>query len=303
MAALQLGRGILTAAVTPFGPGGAVDAGALADLAEFYAKAGVQGVFALGTAGEAMLMDSGERRFVAERLSEALDGRLPVLLHCGTPDTGTTVALARHAAGLPVAQLAAIAPFYYRYATRELEAHFLAVAGASDLPLYVYDNPATVGYEVGVTSMSRLMASSGQIVGVKDTGDSVGRVVGYLALERPPKVYTGNNELIHASLSVGAEGAVSALSATLPELVGSVFTRHEAGDLAGALELQLVVARVMAAIRPFPYIGAIKAIGRLRGLPVGSTRAPQRDLDPQEVDALRDRLARIEGLGEFLRSN
>jgi len=291
---------VLTAAVTPFTSTGGVDMAALDDLMGFYATSGVQGIFALGTASEAMLMETGLRMSVTERLSTALDGRLPVLLHCGTPSTDDTVTLVRHAAELGVGQVAAIAPYYFAYAPRDVERHFMTVASSTRLPVYVYDNPATVGYGVSLDTLTRLLAGASNIVGVKDTGDSVGRVVRYLALDRPPRVYTGNNELIYPSLAVGAEGAVSALSATMPELVSSVFVAFESGDAAAALRLQLLVARVMAAIQGMPYIGAIKAIGRLRGLPVGHVRGPQRDLDSAEQQELVARLSHIEGLAEYL---
>lgn len=302
MSGSEVGRGILTAAVTPFDRQGLVDEVALAELVDFYATAGVQGVFALGTAAEAMLMDERERGRVAESICDSLSGRLPVLLHCGAPDTATTVRLVRHAESLGIGQVAVIAPYYYRYSPREVEAHFLAVADAATASVYVYDNPGTVGYEVGVAAVARLMSASSRVVGVKDTGDSIGRVVGYLALDRPPRIYTGNNELIHASLAVGADGAVSALSAALPELIGAIHLHHSTGDLEGSLRLQLIVARVMAAIRGLPYLGAIKAIAGMRGLPVGELRSPHRGLDPEEITALRRRLDTIDGLAEYLRA-
>lgn len=298
----ELPRGILCAAPTPFDHRGDVDEGALVELAAFYASSGVDGLFVLGTASEAMLMEPDERRRVAEVVVGALGADLPVLLHCGTPATRSTVGLARHAVDLGVAGVAAIAPYYYTHDAVAVEGHFRAVAeAAATVPLYLYDNPGAVGYAIGAGTVARLLEAEPSIVGVKDTGDSLGRVTRYLAMSSPPAVYTGNNELIFASLAVGARGAVSALSGALPELVAAIHGRWAAGEADEALRLQLLVARVMGALADLPYLGGIKSLARDRGIPVGRTRPPQRDLTEAEADRFRERLDAVPGLAEWRR--
>lgn len=302
MDASSLPPGILCAAPTPFDRQGDIDDGAAAELASFYSTSGVQGIFVLGTASEAMLMDPPERRRVAELFVGAVAGGTPILLHCGTPATRSTIALAQHGVELGVAGLAAIAPYYYRHDGVTVEAHYRSVAEAvPSLPLYVYDNPGTVGYAVGAATVGRLVETVPNIVGVKDTGDSLGRVTRYLAMPVPPAVYTGNNDLIFPSLMVGARGAVSALAGALPELVAAVHGRWAAGEIDEARRLQLLLARVMTALQDLPYLGAIKWLARDRGIPAGSTRAPQRELTDGEADRFRQRLDGISALAEWRR--
>ncbi|MDQ3866014.1 MAG: dihydrodipicolinate synthase family protein, partial [Actinomycetota bacterium] len=77
-------RGALAAAVTPLRDGGErLDEDAVAPYVRFLAAGGMDGVFALGTTGEGILLRPDERRRAAETFLEAAEGRLPVVVHCG----------------------------------------------------------------------------------------------------------------------------------------------------------------------------------------------------------------------------
>src|ERR671924_1169205 len=104
-------RGALAAAVTPLrDDGAALDEEAFRPYLDFLAAAGLDGVLALGTTGEGILLSAAERRRAAELF---LEGSLPVIVHCGAQTTAETVALAEHAAASGAAGAAAIGPPYY----------------------------------------------------------------------------------------------------------------------------------------------------------------------------------------------
>src|SRR5437763_9749813 len=93
-------RGAFAAAVTPLRDAGeALDEDAISPYVDFLAGAGLDGLLALGTTGEGILLSHLERTRVAERFLEAAAGRLAVALHCGAQTTADTVRLAAHAAG------------------------------------------------------------------------------------------------------------------------------------------------------------------------------------------------------------
>jgi dihydrodipicolinate synthase/N-acetylneuraminate lyase len=74
-------RGALAAAVTPLrDDGAALDEEAFRPYLDFLAAAGLDGVLALGTTGEGILLSAAERRRAAELF---LEGPLPVIVHCG----------------------------------------------------------------------------------------------------------------------------------------------------------------------------------------------------------------------------
>src|SRR5437879_4264691 len=121
-------RGALAAAVTPLRDDGAVlDEEAFGPYLDFLATGGRDGILALGTTGEGILLSGAERRRAAELF---LEEPLPVIVHCGAQTTAETAALSEHAAASGAAGVAVIAPPYYALDEDALLAHFVAAARA-----------------------------------------------------------------------------------------------------------------------------------------------------------------------------
>src|SRR5919204_3246437 len=225
--------GILCALITPFRDDQTPDLPRLAEVVDFLIDRGVHGLFVLGTTGEGPSLDPSERREVAEIVLAHVGGRLPVILHCGAPDTKTTADLARHAERIGAHGASAVVPYYFRSTPEELYRHFVSVAEAAPgLGHYVYENPERVGYSAGVALVTRLVNDVENLHGVKDTGDTIGKITGYLTQPGTPiEVYVGNNSTIFPALVVGARGSVSAMANAVPELVVAVFERWMEGGL------------------------------------------------------------------------
>src|SRR5436190_15207050 len=254
--------GVICALATPFNKDETVDLGAMRGLLDFQIDSGMHGLFPLGTTGEGLLMNPEERMALAEAVVEHVGRRAPVLIHCGAPDTRTAADLARHAGGLGVAGVATVAPYYFSYGAEDLFRHFVTVAEAApDIANYLYENPERVGYSLGVSVVTRLVNEVPNIRGIKDTGDSIGRLQAYLAQPgRRPEVYVGNNMTILPALVIGARGAVSALANAVPELVVSLYRSFIEGHLDEARGLQLSLARVGLALNGVPVVGGVKRL-------------------------------------------
>ena len=92
-------HGALAASVTPLRDGGsAIDEGGFGPIADFLHAGGLDGLLALGTNGEGILLSIPERKRAVELFLEASAGRLQVAVHAGAQTTADTVALAVHAA-------------------------------------------------------------------------------------------------------------------------------------------------------------------------------------------------------------
>ena len=135
-------RGALAAAVTPLRDGGAaLDEDAFGPYVDFLAAGGLDGMLALGTTGEGILLSLDERRRAAELFVAAADGRLQVAVHAGAQTTADTVALAAHAAESGADAVAVIGPPYYpldeRRAPRALRRGRARLRAAALLPVRV----------------------------------------------------------------------------------------------------------------------------------------------------------------------
>ena len=260
-------RGTLAAAITPLRNGGAaLDEEAFVPYVDFLVDGGLDGILALGTTGEGILLSTEERKRAAELFVAASGGRFQVAVHCGAQTTAATVELARHAAELGADAVAVIGPPYYTLDEEALSRHFTAAAeAASPLPFYLYEFRARAGYSIPLPLIERLR---GRLAGLKVSNQPWEAVEPYLIPGLD--VFIGAEVLVERGLEHGAAGSVSGLAAAFPE---------------GGAEKRAVLER-------FPFHAALKVVLRWRGVPVREdVRPPLRTLNPDERRELERWLA------------
>ena len=163
----MLFHGLSAFPITPMDAQGRVLVDPLATLLNRIAVAGADSVGLLGSTGSYMYLTRAERRRAIEGAVECIGGRTPVIVSAGTLRTDDAQDLARdaQAAGADGLLLAPVS--YTPLNDEEVFQHFAAVAGATDLPLCVYNNPGTTHFSIGNDLLQRL-ASIPAIVAVKN---------------------------------------------------------------------------------------------------------------------------------------
>ena len=270
-------KGALAAAVTPLrDEGEALDEAAFAPYVEYLAAGGLDGILALGTTGEGILLRPDERRRAAALFVEAAPDGFQVAVHCGAQTTAETVALAAHSAEVGADAVAVIGPPYYPLDEEAIVRHFAAAAEAcAPLPFYLYEFRARAGYSLPPAAISRLRELAPNLVGLKVSNQPFEEVEPYLI--EGLDVFVGAEALVVRGLENGAAGAVSGLAAVFPELVAQL-VRERTGD----------VRATRAALEQFPFQAAAKFCLGLLGLPVRQdVRRPLRTLLPEEKAKLQ----------------
>jgi dihydrodipicolinate synthase/N-acetylneuraminate lyase len=274
-------RGAIAAAVTPLRDGGAaLDEDAFGPLYDFYAGSGLDGVLALGTTGEGILLSPTERRRGAALATEAAAGRIKVLIHAGAQTTADTVALAANAAEAGADGIAVIGPPYYGFDQEELYAHYAAAASAcAPLPFYVYEFAARSGYATPLAVLERLGEQAPNFTGMKVSDQPWENFATYLldGLD----IFVGPEQFIARGLAAGAAGAMSGLAGGLPARVVEAVRTGEQTATEAAGELRAAVSR-------FPFQAALKLALGWQGVEIQpAVRGPLRQLRAEEVDGLR----------------
>lgn len=281
-------HGALAAAVTPLRDGGVrLDEDAFGPVVDFLADGGLDGILALGTTGEGILLSGDERRRAAELYLEACRGRLEVAVHCGAQTTADTVALAEHAASAGASAVAVIPPPYFPLGAESLFEHFRAAAEAcAPVPFFLYEFEARSGYAIPQAVIARLREAAPNLTGLKVSDTPFDRVEPYLI--EGLDIFIGSEPLLPRGLAQGAAGTVSGLAAAFPEYVARVYREPEAN---GAAE---IVAAFRDALQQFQFNASVKAALAWRGVPVsGDVRAPLLPLDASERAALEARLEEL----------
>jgi dihydrodipicolinate synthase/N-acetylneuraminate lyase len=269
-------KGALAAALTPLRDDGAsLDEEAFAPYLDFLAAGGLDGILALGTTGEGILLSVEERRRATELLLEAAAGRLQVAAHCGAQTTADTIALVEHAAAAGADAVAVIGPPYFRLDDEALFEHFRqAAAACAPTPFYLYEFEATSGYPIPLGVVERLRAEAPNLAGLKVSDSPFEKVKPYLI--EGLDVFVGAEALLAVCLDAGAAGAVSGLAAAFPQEVANVVREPTAEGAERLGELR-------AGIERFPRHAALKAVVARRGVPLREdVRAPLRRLSDAE---------------------
>lgn len=271
-------NGALAASITPLREqGSAIDDDAFGPLADFYVREGLDGILALGTAGEGISLHVKERRQVADLFLEACDRRLQVAIHCGAQTTADTVKLAAHAAEVGADAVVVIGPPYYKLDEQAQYGHFFAAATAcAPVPFYVYEFAATTGYAITPAVLERLRNDASNVVGLKVSDTPFAAFEKYLLPGFD--IFVGPEALIAEGMARGARGAVSALASAFPREVAAVVRAPTSRGAARLGELRAFVER-------FPRQAALKRLLALQGVPVREdVRAPLRSLTSDERD-------------------
>lgn len=268
--------GVLAASVTPLAADGAtIDEDAFGPLVDFLAGAGLDGLLAMGTTGEGILLSVDERCRAAELFVAAAAGRLHVLVHAGAQTTRDTAAMAEQAAAAGAAGVAVIGPPYFALDDRSLVEHFAAAARAcAPLPFYLYEFAARSGYAVPPPVIDELRARVDNLAGLKVSDTPWERFEPYLL--EGLSVFVGSEGLISRAMERGAAGAVSALAAAVPELVVDA-VRSRAPSASDRCR------DVRDEIQRFPLHTSLKRLLARRGVRItDGVRAPLRRLTGAE---------------------
>lgn len=280
----RFGR-VLTAMVTPFDADGRLDLDVARDLARHLQADGNDGLVVAGTTGESPVLSDDERLDLFAAVCEAVT--IPVVAGAGTNDTAHSVQMTIEAAKLGAAGILAVCPYYNRPSQAGIEGHVRAIAGASDLPVMVYDIPVRTGRKIATSTLLRLFREVPNVVALKDAAGSPGETAVVIS-EAPDgvEVYSGDDALTLPLLACGIVGTVGVATHWTAPDHQQMFDLWERGDTAGA---RLVNARMLPSFafetgddapNPIPT----KAMMRHLGIPVGQARLPMGDA-PAEVEA------------------
>ncbi len=266
---------VITAMVTPFDDDGALDLEGASVLARHLVDTGSESIVVAGTTGEGPVLTDSERIDLFRAVIDAVD--VPVIASTGTNDTAHSVMLTGAAEAVGAHAILAVTPYYNRPSPSGISAHFRAVAGATDLPIILYDIPVRSGRRIGTTLTIELAREVGNIVGVKDaTGDVASAAVVVAEAPREFDVYCGDDSLTLPFLSIGGAGVISVAAHWAGPQFAELIRSYRSGEVerATAVNQQLAESYRFESTDEFPNPVPAKAACRVLGLAVGQCRLP-----------------------------
>ncbi len=229
MTSLNL-TGVFPAMSTPFFDDGSIDFDQLAQDTKRLESSGVDGLVPTGSTGESATLSHDEHVEVVECVVEAVKN-IPVIAGTGSNSTSEAIALSRRSVDAGADAILLISPYYNKPEPAGMEAHFLAIADAIDIPQIIYNVPSRTGRNIALKT-TKSLASHDNIVGYKAASGDLGFISQVIESTRDEhfNILSGDDELTLPILCLGGSGVISVAANIAPELTSDMVWSTLPGD-------------------------------------------------------------------------
>ncbi len=240
-------EGLHTAIISPFTGNGDLDTDAFKRLIKKQTESGLQGVVICGTTGESPTVTEEEFITLLQIAGEESEGKLIITAGAGTNSTQTSIARAKIAQKHGADAVLVASPYYNKPTQKGLLAHFQAIAGATDLPLIVYNVPGRTAVNIETKTLVE-MAAHPNIVAVKEASGNINQIMD--VIEAVPDDFTvlaGDDAITLPTIAAGGRGGISVVSNEAPSLMNRMVRAALNGDYVEARRLHYSLYPLMKA--------------------------------------------------------
>jgi len=257
---------IVTAMITPFDSGGALDTAEAGRLARWLVDRDTDGLVVAGSTGEGQALDRDERVALWTAVKEAVGDRAAVIANAGTSSTRESVAITADAQAAGADAILAVVPYYVKPTQSGMLEHFGAVAQATRLPVIVYNIPGRTGANMLPDTLLELASRHSNIAGVKESSGDLKQIGTILAGRAPGfTVWAGDDHLFLPCLAMGADGVVGVATHLVSREYRRMLDAHRAGRAGEAAEIHLgllpLIDALFATTSPIPIKWAMNEMG------------------------------------------
>ncbi len=283
--------GAWPALLTPFTKDDQVNVSALKDFTAYLLTKNVSGFYLCGSTGQGIFMSPAERKLVAETVSQAVNGRVPIIVHIGSQVLSDAQDLARHAQDLGVDGISSIIPAGYTDLD-SISAYFRRVAETvSTLPFLPY----LFGTYTDPVTLVKTLQDVPNLAGTKYTGPNMYQFRQLReARSGQWSVFSGMDEQCLFAAMAGSCGNIGSTLNVMPGIYQKIHQAYQTGDLRQGRDLQLRANYVTEVLISFGFFGSLSATVASFGIDYGSPRLPAFALPKERLDPLRQALDAVD---------
>lgn len=279
--------GVFPAITTQMHRDGSLDLEATAAHAEVLIQSGIRGLIFLGSLGENQMLSAAEKRLVMKEMVHAVKGRIPVVT--GVAETSTAEAATYvqdcEAAGVDGFMLMP-AMCYKTPDPEETLAHFRTVAGATGLPIMIYNNPISYGNDI-TPEMFAALAETKNFVALKESSGNTRRITDLRnTVGDRYAIFTGVDDLALESAVLGIDGWVAGTGIAFPAENQRLWDLMQAGRWQEAVAIYRWFTPLLHLDVHIKFVQYIKLCVQECGLGKEWTRAPRLPLSGAERETV-----------------
>ncbi len=288
-------HGIIAYPITPFQDNGeTIDTDTLRRLIDQLIEDGAHAIAPLGSTGESAYLTDTEWEEVAEVSLHQVAKRVPTIVGISELTTRNAVRRAKLAESMGADAVMVLPISYWKLSEREIFQHYDVIARAIDIPIMVYNNPATSGIDMAPELIARMVREIDNVTMVKESTGDIQRMHRLYELsEGSIPFYNGSNPLALAAFVAGASGWCTAAHNLIPECTIALYEAIAQADLFAAQKIFYQQLPLLKFILKGGLPTTIKAGLQLLGIDAGVPRPPLLPLDEAGVRQLDGILAQL----------
>ena len=275
-------NGVFPALMTEFKEDESLDLESTARHIESCIEAGIHGLVMLGTLGENSSLNPDEKEAVLRTAVETVNGRIPVLAGVAEYTTDLAIEFSKIAERAGCTGLMALPCMVYQQDSREAMIHFRTLAGATDLPIMIYNNPVSYKVDLSPEEFAQL-ADCKNVVAVKESSHDSRRITDmFNVCGDRYRIFCGVDDLVLENLLFGAVGWVAGLVNSFPVESVRLFELARAGKVEEALALYRWFMPVLHLDVEVKLVQYLKLANQMTGMGSEFVRRPRLTLTGEE---------------------
>ncbi|MCX6896433.1 MAG: dihydrodipicolinate synthase family protein [Verrucomicrobia bacterium] len=289
-------HGVVVPMVTPVTATGALDEAAARRIIDHLLQGGVEGVFVLGTTGEAASVAMADRIRLVQLTTKQVAGRAQVYAGINENSLADAVQAGNRYFGAGVDAVVSILPSYYPLRAQETLPYFSSILDRLEGPVILYNIPATTKLAIPLETIESLMGHP-QFAGLKDSENNAARhetILQKWGGRENFSIFVGVGALMGKMLLRGADGIVPSVGNLLPALCQEMFAAGRAGDKSKTEQVEKKLTEAATLYQRDRTLGqslaALKAAMSFHGLCSPAMLSPLLPLTEKELDALRQEM-------------
>lgn len=267
-------KGCGTALATPMTKDDRINYNVLEQMIEKQLKGKVDSLIVCGTTGESATLSDTEKKEMIKFVVDKVHGRVPVIAGTGSNNTMHAIELTKYAEKIGCDGVLVVTPYYNKTTQAGLIEHYKLIAKNTKLPIILYNVPSRTGVNINPETCLELSKIK-NIVAIKEASGNISQVIKIKSLcGNNLNIYSGNDDLIIPTLSVGGIGVISVLSNIKPEYTHQICKNYFDGKVKKATDMQIkalpLIESLFCEVNPSPVKYALDCIG----LKFGNPRLP-----------------------------
>jgi len=279
------------ALVTPFKNDRTVDFDALQRIVNHCIGGQVDYMVVLGTTGESVTLNSGEKADIVRCVVDSAAGRVPVVIGIGGSDTAKVAAEIQHANFDGISGLLSQTPYYNKPSQAGMIEHFKAVAAASPVPVILYNVPGRTGVNMTAETTLALAHGIDNIVAIKEASGMMVQIM-QIIKGRPENfsVISGDDAISLPLIAAGGDGVISVAANAFPRETSAIIRKSLANNFLEAQPIQYAMLDMFETLFVEGSPSGIKATLHILGLCENVLRLPLVPVSQKTYDKLKSHI-------------